>query len=155
MLDKEVKRVAENNGAISLYRQAVGLLEQAQVIHLLRCLGRPVRNSEKGTDYMAQEGAHAAGWQDCLDMLMNLEELLLGRFKPGTALPEATYGALSELLNRGDINDEEFLYQKGEISRDEYQRRIAAKSKPSAGAHSAGGSNTSSSPTTSTPGSTR
>lgn len=115
MLDKEVERVAKNPGAISLYRQAIGLLEQAQVLHLLRCLGRPQRTMSSSAEYMVQEGAHSSGWQDCLDTLINLEELILHPFQnKGAVLPEANYGALKTLYEKGDITKEEYEYRKSQ-----------------------------------------
>lgn len=127
MLDNEVRRIATNPGAIALYKQAIGLLEQSQVLYLLRCLGRPTRLTTSTDSYMVQEGAHSSGWQDCLDTLMNLEKIVLDPFKDkGTKLPDASYGALKLLLDRGDITEDEYRFRRGELTKEEYLARVKA-----------------------------
>lgn len=103
----DIEKIRTNPTILLNFQNAVQTLRENLVTYVIRALGRPVRDHKSTPDFLASEAAYSAGWNDCLDTLLNFEETVL-RKTPTQHKLSADYGARRTLLERGDITLEEF-----------------------------------------------
>lgn len=109
MFAKHLERIRSNPTIISNFKAAVAVLEENYIFYFLVALGRPQRTAKSSLDELANEGAYAAGWQDCLDHLLNFEEYYLSQKKSSVPL-NPDYGGKRKLLEEGRITEEEYKH---------------------------------------------
>jgi hypothetical protein len=113
---REIQVLLGDQGREDLYLDGLRKLFDSGVITALRAIGRPQRVA-RGTslETMASEGSYSAGFNDAIDCLLYFKELYLDRSKPEFSMPRLGFGALEELLARGDISkDESDAIKRGE-----------------------------------------
>lgn len=106
MLDKELKILRETPGLITAYLDAMSALQRTGIISFLRAWGRVSYGRKSTVEEVALEGARAAGFQECLDLLFNFEEKFLRPTPTMNAVP-VDYGGLTQAVRKGDLTKEE------------------------------------------------
>jgi hypothetical protein len=83
-------------------------LYDSGIFEYLRVLGMQILVKQtSNVDEAALLGARAAGWQECLDVLINFSELVIQPTMNITEAPRADFGSLNRSLETGDLTQEE------------------------------------------------
>lgn len=109
MLKKELEILRAREDTLTQYNIAVDALYRSGVLNFLRALGRVTKDKADTVDKLALDGAYAAGFQDCLDMIVNFREEFLTPKTADVRVP-ADYGGLKAAVERGDLSTEEAEY---------------------------------------------
>ena len=113
LLEKELAKfkAANNQGIITLITSVLADLHHAEIFKFLRLKGRVKLNfSENPVENAALNGAHSAGYQQCIDDLENFLEFFVlqtTEFRQ-TRPPVIMFGALKKALEKGDITQKEY-----------------------------------------------
>lgn len=106
MLETELDILRKNPETISSYSSGMSLLFRSGVFQYLRAMGRVLLSPKDTQESIALNGAYAAGWQDCLDILLNFKEQVYDK----RAIPKnirVDYGGFRAALQRGDLTEED------------------------------------------------
>lgn len=106
MLKKELEILRAREDTLTQYNIAVDALYRSGVLNFLRAVGRVNRDKADTVEKIALDGAYAAGFQDCLDMIVNFREEFLTPKSTAIQVP-ADYGGLQAAVERGDLTKEE------------------------------------------------
>lgn len=113
LLEKELAKfkAANNAGIIKLITSVLSDLHHAEIFKFLRLKGRVKLNfASNPIENAALNGAHAAGYQQCVDDLENFLDFFVlqtTEFRQPKA-PSILFGALKRALDKGDITQEEY-----------------------------------------------
>lgn len=102
-----LEEIRNNRDSVTrLHTDAMIALSKSGILELLRAWSRAhIYTQDNPLDNMALRGAHAAGYAQCLDDLMEFQEFLKDE-QPGLNLP-MDFGAISQALKQGLINEKE------------------------------------------------
>lgn len=126
ILKKELQRIRDNPQYITSFESALAVLEDHRIIYFLRAFGRPIRDVNSTHEYLASEGAYNAGWQDCLDALVNFKEMFITVDSAKHNSPKADYGGRRSLVEEGVFTEEELKHGRS----DSRSNAAASSTKP-------------------------
>ena len=107
MSEKELNLLKQKPNLITDYNSGIEALYRSGVFTFLRSIGRVYRTSKDTVEVSALDGAYAAGFQDCLDVLLNFREKFIDP-KPISPSMTPDYGGARLAYERGDITLEEY-----------------------------------------------
>lgn len=129
---KELDKIKKNPSFVGIYIQGMGMLNQSGIFDFLKQCGQPqIFDNGKDVQVMAAQAARSAGFNECLNMLLNFREMFLSDITP---LTKPLYGANEAALSRGDLTQEELdAIESGRTPEYKSINGASAKSKASAG----------------------
>ena len=103
---KQLELLRSSDTTRSLYSEGMSKLYGSGVFGFLRAMGRVTLTDKDDAEKVALQGAYTAGYQDCLDHLLNFQEFFLDVpiIKSGL---KPDFGGRSALRESGDITDRE------------------------------------------------
>lgn len=104
MVSKGLQKLKDNPSFLGIYVQGMGMLSQSGIFDYLREMGRcHIVENGKDPHVMATQAARSAGFNQCLDILLNMRDLLADEDQK----PKALYGANRLAAERGDLTEDE------------------------------------------------
>lgn len=108
MIDILLKRLVASQSTPDSALAIANQLITSGIGEFVRAKGNQILTKQTSTvEEAALLGARAAGWQECLDLILNFNELVIRPTVVQEYVPRADFGSLEKSLAIGDLTKEE------------------------------------------------
>lgn len=108
MISTDLESITSNKQFLNDHLAMVMFLENSKLLSYLRGAGlRSLQNSLTDVNVAALSGSYAAGWQACLDLLVDFKDIVIRPLLEVQDNPRADFGSLDKAVADGDLTKEE------------------------------------------------
>jgi hypothetical protein len=107
MIEEDLQKIVDNKFFLTQHAEVVMFLEDSKFLSYLRAKGLEFLIASTDINNAALNGQRAAGWQACLDLIVDFKEKILRPILETKATPRADFGSLDRAVESGDITKEE------------------------------------------------
>lgn len=106
--DRILKEIISNDIHLIYYNEGIAALEKSRIFEYLRCAYVPTLYAGGANVHItAAQGAFSAGYNKCLDDILDFKDSIIEAAQPRKELPRPDYGGLDAAVENKHLTQEE------------------------------------------------